>query len=65
MIDAFPIAIAPQALSWAEDGFHRLSISFAYQRFEPVFEGKYDVGAAIASVFGSAAARLLPLGRAF
>ena len=65
LIDAFPIAIAPQALSWAEDGFHRLSISFAYQRFEPVFEGKYDVGAAIASVFGSAAARLLPLGRAF
>jgi hypothetical protein len=65
LIDAFPIAIAPQALSWGEDGFHRLSISFAYQRFEPVFEGKYDVGAAIASVFGSAAARLLPLGRAF
>ena len=65
LIDAFPIGIAPQALSWGEDGFHRLSISFAYQRFEPVFEGKYDVGAAIASVFGSAAARLLPLGRAF
>ena len=65
LIDAFPIAIAPQALSWGEDGFHRLSITFAYQRFEPVFEGKYDVGAAITSVFGSAAARLLPLGRAF
>ena len=65
LIDAFPIGIAPQALSWGEDGFHRLSISFAYQRFEPVFEGKYDVGAAITSVFGSAAARLLPLGRAF
>lgn len=65
LIDAFPTAIAPQALSWGEDGFHRLSITFAYQRFEPVFEGKYDVGAAITSVFGSAAARLLPLGRAF
>ena len=65
LIDAFPIGIAPQALSWGEDGFHRLSITFAYQRFEPVFDGKYDVGAAITSVFGSAAARLLPLGRAF
>jgi len=62
LIDAFPIGIAPQALSWGEDGFHRLSIQFAYQRYRVVYDGNYDIGAALTSLFGSAAARLLPFG---
>jgi hypothetical protein len=64
LIDAFPIGIAPQALSWSEDGFHRLSIQFAYQRYRPIYEGSYDLAAAATALFGSGLSRILPLGRA-
>ena len=59
LIDAFPTGISPQQLNWGEEGFHRLTVQFAYQRFEPVYEGSYDLGAAAASLFGTGAARLL------
>lgn len=65
LIDAFPIGIAPQALSWGEEGFHRLSIQFAYQKYRPIYDGTYDLAAAATAVLGTAATRLLPLGRAF
>jgi len=64
LMDAFPIGVAPQALSWSEDGFHRLSIQIAYQKYRVLYDGNYDLGAAAASLFGSAAARLLPFGNA-
>ena len=64
LIDAFPIGIASQALNWSEDGFHRLSIQFAYQKYNTIYEGTYDLAAAATALFGSAGARLLPLGRA-
>jgi hypothetical protein len=44
LIDAFPVGIAPQALNWSDDGFHRLSISFAYQKYRPIYEGSFDIG---------------------
>jgi hypothetical protein len=65
LIDAFPIGIAPQTLSWGEEGFHRLSIQFAYQRYRPVYDGGYDLASAATALFGTAAARALPIGRAF
>ena len=65
LIDAFPIGIAPQALNWGEEGFHRLSIQFAYQRYRPVYDGGYDLASAATALFGSVAARALPIGRAF
>lgn len=64
LIDAFPIGIASQALNWGEDGFHRLGIQFAYQKYRTVYDGSYDVGAAASALFGAAGARLLPFGRA-
>ena len=64
LIDAFPIGVAPQSLSWADDGFHRLSISFAYQKYRTIYEGSYDLGGALTTLFGAAGSRLLPLGRA-
>jgi hypothetical protein len=48
-IDAFPINMAAQQLNWAEDGFHRLTIQFAYQRYEPILDSKYDIGEIITS----------------
>jgi len=65
LLDAFPIGIAPQALNWSEEGFHRLSIQFAYQKYRPIYTGTYDLAAAATALFGTAAARALPLGRAF
>lgn len=65
LLDAFPIGIAPQALSWGEEGFHRLTIQFAYQKYRPVYDGSYDLASAATALFGSAAARALPIGRAF
>jgi hypothetical protein len=64
LIDAFPIGIAPQALSWGEDGFHRLSIQFAYQRYRPIYEGSYDLAGAATALLGTGLSRILPLGRA-
>jgi len=64
LIDAFPIGIAPQALSWSEDGFHRLSIQFAYQRYRPIYEGSYDLAGAATALLGTGLSRILPIGRA-
>ena len=65
LMDALPIGIAPQALSWSEDGFHRLSIQFAFQKYRVVYNGNYNIGAAAAALFGSAATRFFPVGSAF
>jgi hypothetical protein len=58
LIDAYPIGIAPQSLSWSDDGFHRLSVQFAYQRYKPVYDGSYNLGQAAGALFGSAGTRL-------
>ena len=64
LIDAFPIGVASQAVSWSDDSFHRLQVQFAYQKYKTIYEGTYDIGAAAAALFGSAGSRLLPFGRA-
>lgn len=50
MIDAFPISIAAQQLSWGDDSFHRLSVQFAYQRYEPILESQVNAGEAITNL---------------
>ena len=52
LIDAFPIDIASQPLSWSEENFHRLSVRFAYQRYKVIYEGSYDLAAAASALFG-------------
>lgn len=64
LIDAFPIGISAQPLSWSEDGFHRLSVQFAYQRYKPVYTGSYDIAAAAAALFGVGLAKISPFGKA-
>lgn len=58
LIDAFPIGIAAQPLSWAEEGFHRLSVQFAYQRYRVIYNGGYDLAKAAGSIFGTAGSRI-------
>ena len=64
LVDAFPIGVSAQPLSWAEDGFHRLSVQFAYQRYKPVYTGSYDIAAAAAALFGVGLAKISPFGKA-
>jgi hypothetical protein len=58
LIDAFPIGIASQSLSWSEDNFHRLSVQFAYQKYNVIYEGSYDLVAAATDYFGAKGARI-------
>lgn len=53
LIDAFPIGVAPQTVSWSEDMFHRLTVQFAYQKYRVVYEGNYDIVNAAANLFGA------------
>lgn len=64
LIDAFPIGVAAQTLNWSEDGFHRVSVQFAYQRYRPIYEGNYDLAAAAAALLGKKLTTFLPFGRA-
>jgi len=50
LIDAFPISIAAQQLSWGDDNFHRLAIQFAYYRYEPIVDTKVDIGESISNL---------------
>lgn len=58
LIDAFPIGISPQSLNWTEDNFHRLSVQFAYQKYNVIYEGSYDLVAAATEYFGAKGAKL-------
>ena len=53
LIDAYPTSIASMPLSWGDDNFHRVTVSFAYHYHKTIYEGKYDVGQAIGAGLGS------------
>ena len=59
LIDAFPIGIASQPLSWSEDNFHRVSVQFAYQKYNVIYDGTYDLVAAAAELLGNSAGQKL------
>jgi hypothetical protein len=59
LVDAFPVGIAPQALNWGDDGFHRLSVSFAYQKYRPIYVGNFDIGQTLSTLGGTAANRII------
>jgi len=64
LIDAFPIGLSAQQLSWSDDNFHRLSVQFAYQKYKPVYTGSYDIAAAAAALFGVGLSKISPFGKA-
>lgn len=74
LIDAFPTGISPAPLAWSDDGFHRLGVQFAYQRYKVIYEGNYDLVAVATQLFGNSAAKNVtnfgnkvssPFGKAF
>ena len=58
LIDAYPIGIASQALSWTDDNFHRLSVQFTYQKYRVIYDGEYNLTEAATALFGAKAATL-------
>ena len=58
LIDAFPIGIAGQQVFWSDDGIHRLSIQFAYQKYRPIYKGNYDLKEFATTLFGSYSEKL-------
>ena len=59
LMDAFPIGLSNQQLAWSEDGFHRLTVQFSYQKYRVIYDGGYDVSAAIAALVGVKTAGLV------
>jgi hypothetical protein len=57
LMDAFPVSIASQPLSWSEEGFHRVSVQFTFQKYRVIYSGSYDIAAAAAALFGVKAAK--------
>lgn len=53
MIDAFPIGISSQPVSWAEDGFHRVSVQFAYQKYRTIYDSRINIADQVAEKLGS------------
>ena len=52
LLDAFPVSVASQQVSWGAEGFHRVTIQFAFQKYRVVYDGDYDIVAAISALFG-------------
>lgn len=42
LVDAFPKGILPQALSWTDEGFMRLTVNFSYRYYKVVFQGGFN-----------------------
>jgi hypothetical protein len=59
LIDAYPIGISNQPLSWGEDNFHRVTIQFAYQKYRVVYDGEYNLAEAAAALFGIKAGQFI------
>ena len=57
LIDAFPVGIASQQLSWGGNDFHRLSISFAYQKYKVLYDSSYNLASFALEVLGADASK--------
>ena len=59
LLDAFPVGIASQQLTWTDDNVHRLTIQFAYQKYRTIYDGTYDLTQAAAALFGLQGEKLM------
>ncbi|MFZ9301571.1 MAG: hypothetical protein ACO23V_11435, partial [Chitinophagaceae bacterium] len=46
-------------LSWSDDNFHRVNVQFAYQKYNVIYDGTYDLVAAAAELLGNSAGQKL------
>lgn len=59
LMDAFPIGIASQPVSWGSGDFHKLTIQFAYQRYKTIYDAPYNLSSFAMEVFGADASKWL------
>lgn len=59
LIDAFPIGVSSQPLAWSEDGFHRVTAQFSYQKYKVVYQGNYNITEMVVSLLGSGAQQFI------
>jgi hypothetical protein len=52
LMDAFPIGFSSQPLAWDQEGFHKLTVQFSYQKYRVLYNGKYDLATAAISLLG-------------
>jgi hypothetical protein len=52
LMDAFPIGFSSQPLAWDQEGFHKLTVQFAYQKYRVLYNGKYDLATASVALLG-------------
>jgi len=57
LIDAYPVGIASQQLSWGEENFHRLTVQFTYQKYKTIYSGNYNLTEFVLEVFGAQASK--------
>jgi hypothetical protein len=58
LMDAFPIGITAQPVSWGDDGVHKLTVQFSYHKYRTIYEGNYDEAKIVSALTGSAFANL-------
>jgi len=58
LMDAFPVSITAQPVSWGDDGVHKLTVQFSYHKYRTIYEGKYDEAKIVSALTGSAFANL-------
>jgi hypothetical protein len=59
LLDAFPVSIASQQLTWTDDNVHRLTVQFAYQKYRTIYDGTYDLTQAASALFGLQGEKLM------
>jgi hypothetical protein len=59
LMDAFPIGISSQQLSWSDDNLHRLTVQFSYHKYRTIYDGKYDGNEILAAAAGVLGARAI------
>jgi hypothetical protein len=52
-LDAFPIGISSQPLSWSSNDFHRVTVVFAYQKHRTIYDGNFDMEQFLPSIIGN------------
>ena len=50
LLEAYPLQIAPLPLNWGSDELHKLSVTFAYNRYESEKKSLPKIVSAISSI---------------
>lgn len=58
LIDAFPLSVGSMGMNWSDDNFHRLTVQFAFTKYDVITNLQYDFPNA-SDIFGALGTRIL------